>query len=255
MELLTKIIEVDKISSNVPRSNFSEKKLTEIANNFIIAEGIINPPIVKQIGLRTYEIINGDLEYYVAVRAGEINPRKGENICVYIINDENEDSIKQQVKQLRKAEAPVVDSGSGNINEQKIMNRFDNFEKRFNNAVKEINEMKPGNQSSPDIIKRLELLEAGQKEILNRIPEPPPPPPLLKVNIENEEVLKTLLSKVDLIGPKIIAPLLSNIIQSRPFNSESELMSKVEKFHTKNGRESKIFKNFKTKYGLDFSAS
>jgi len=101
MKLSTVTIAVKRISSSVPRSNFSEDKLTELARYILDIEGIINPPVVIETGMRTYEVVDGHFEYYAAVRAKEIDPRKGEMIGVFLIEPENESSIRAQMKLIR----------------------------------------------------------------------------------------------------------------------------------------------------------
>ena len=80
MKLSTSLVGVKKINSKVPRSEFSEDELNLTAELILKAEGIINPPVIRRTSLESYEVVNGHFEYYAAVKAREINPRKGEMI-------------------------------------------------------------------------------------------------------------------------------------------------------------------------------
>jgi len=101
MKLSTSLIAVKKINSPVDRSTFSEKDLNSAAASILKAEGLINPLVVKRLSLDAYEVVNGHLEYYAAVRAREIDPRKGETIGAFIIDSDNEAALIEQVEILR----------------------------------------------------------------------------------------------------------------------------------------------------------
>ncbi len=101
MKLSTSLIAVKKINSPVDRSTFSENDLNSAAASILKAEGLINPLVVKRLSLDAYEVVNGHLEYYAAVRAREIDPLKGETIGAFIIDSDNEAALKEQVEILR----------------------------------------------------------------------------------------------------------------------------------------------------------
>ncbi|MBD1900489.1 Rho termination factor N-terminal domain-containing protein [Trichocoleus sp. DQ-A3] len=105
MKLSTSLVGVKKINSNVPRSEFSEDELNQTAELILKAEGIINPPVIRRTSLESYEVVNGHFEYYAAVKAREIDPRKGEMIGAFIIESENEEVLMDQVKVLRNRES------------------------------------------------------------------------------------------------------------------------------------------------------
>ncbi|MBD2742044.1 hypothetical protein [Coleofasciculus sp. FACHB-1120] len=114
MKLSTSLVGVKKINSNVPRSEFSEDELNQTAELILKAEGIINPPVIRRTSLESYEVVNGHFEYYAAVKAREIDPRKGEMIGAFIIESENEGVLMDQVKVLRNRdfnnESPIADT-------------------------------------------------------------------------------------------------------------------------------------------------
>ena len=102
MELLISLVAVKKITCNSPRSLFAEENIEEAAKLILASEGVINPIVVRRTSLKSYEVVDGEFEYYAAARAREIDPKKGEMIGVFIIEEDNEELLTQQVKAFRK---------------------------------------------------------------------------------------------------------------------------------------------------------
>ena len=102
-KLLVSLVLVKKITSTVPRSNFADRDLEKLAQLILELGGLINPIILRRNGMDSYEIVDGDLEYYAAAKAREINPMKGETIGAFILEPENEGLLLEQVQALRKS--------------------------------------------------------------------------------------------------------------------------------------------------------
>ncbi|MEG4633705.1 ParB N-terminal domain-containing protein [Microcoleus sp. AR_TQ3_B6] len=85
----------------MPRSNFAEAELEKLARLILESGGLINPIIVRRNGMDAYEIVDGDFEYYAAARAKEIEPLKGETIGAFILEEENEKILLEQLEILR----------------------------------------------------------------------------------------------------------------------------------------------------------
>ncbi|MEG4321283.1 MULTISPECIES: ParB/Srx family N-terminal domain-containing protein [unclassified Microcoleus] len=101
-KLSPSLVAVKRITSAVSRSNFAEPDLDKLARLILDAGGLINPMIVRRIGMDAYEIVDGDFEYYAAARAKEIEPLKGETIGAFILEPENEELLLEQLEILRK---------------------------------------------------------------------------------------------------------------------------------------------------------
>lgn len=101
-KLFPSLVAVKRITSAAPRSNFAEPDLEKLARLILESGGLINPIIVRRNGMDAYEIVDGDFEYYAAVRAKEIEPLKGETIGAFILEEENEELLLDQLKILRK---------------------------------------------------------------------------------------------------------------------------------------------------------
>lgn len=102
MKLSTSLVAVKKIKSTVDRSKFLDNDLNQAARLILEAEGVINPIVLHRTSLESYEVVDGDFEYYAALRAKEIDPRKGEMIGAFVVEPENEEVIKEQIKIIRK---------------------------------------------------------------------------------------------------------------------------------------------------------
>ena len=101
MLLSPEFVLVKEITSNVPRSQFSESDLEQAAGLILKAEGTIKPLVVRTIGWESYEVVDGHFEYYAAVRAKEINPRDGERIGAFIIEGDKAKVLEEQVEIFR----------------------------------------------------------------------------------------------------------------------------------------------------------
>ncbi|MEG4964222.1 MULTISPECIES: ParB N-terminal domain-containing protein [unclassified Microcoleus] len=101
-KLFPSLVAVKRITSAVPRSNFAEPELDKLARLILESGGLINPIIVRRNGMDAYEIVDGDFEYYAAVRAKELESLKGETIGAFILEEENEELLLEQLEILRK---------------------------------------------------------------------------------------------------------------------------------------------------------
>ena len=105
MLLSPEFILVKEITSTVPRSNFSDTEIERLAQSILAVEGLIRPIVVRPTGIDTYEVVDGDREYYAAVRAREIDGRKGERITAIVIEGPKAEAIQEQVKLLNEIES------------------------------------------------------------------------------------------------------------------------------------------------------
>ena len=104
MLLSTQFILVKEISSNVDRKNFSDTEIERLAQSILEVGGVIRPIVVRPTGIDSYEVVDGHLEYWAAVRANEINPRDGQTITAFVIEGPKAKAIEEQVQLLNKTE-------------------------------------------------------------------------------------------------------------------------------------------------------
>ena len=96
------LVDVSSIQASVPRSNFSEEQIEQLADMILECEGVLNVILLTQIGMNQYSILEGDLEYYAAVRAKEKNLRQGEMINAVIVQPSNQDTALKQADFFKK---------------------------------------------------------------------------------------------------------------------------------------------------------
>jgi septal ring factor EnvC (AmiA/AmiB activator) len=131
------IVEIEGVSSSVPRSNFEEADLDILADLILESGGILKPLVLKKIGFEKYEVVDGHFEYYAAMRAREKNPNKGEIVNAFIIHSEKEDVVLNQIAILKGLDAPEKSVKS--LNEEiDISELFEQKLKPISNRVNQL---------------------------------------------------------------------------------------------------------------------
>jgi hypothetical protein len=78
-------VDVKSIKSEISQDKFDRSKIEEVADLILANDGLLRPLIIKQTGLESYTVIEGNLEYYAAVRAKEKDLKKGEMVNAFLI--------------------------------------------------------------------------------------------------------------------------------------------------------------------------
>jgi hypothetical protein len=154
MKLSTSLVAVKKITCTKPRSVFKDDDLEQAAQLILQSEGVINPIIVARTSLTSYEVVDGEFEYYAAARAREIDPRKGEMIGVFILEDENEEVIRQQVKLFRQSKSD--NSKSSNLTVENVEQIIYNLDSRFDKLTTQLFDQAYTNARLENQVKDLE---------------------------------------------------------------------------------------------------
>lgn len=105
-------VDVKAITANSQRSDFSEEEINRLADAILENEGIIRPLVLKRSGIDSYNLIDGHLEYYAAVRAREKNPRLGEVVNTLIVNPKKEEAVEAQLSILNSVASPPSHASS-----------------------------------------------------------------------------------------------------------------------------------------------
>ncbi|QIR40662.1 hypothetical protein HCG51_30870 [Tolypothrix sp. PCC 7910] len=153
MKLSTSLVAVKKITSNKLRSTFADDEIEKAAQLILDSEGVINPIVVRRTSLQSYEVIDGDFEYYAAARAREIDPRKGEMIGVFIIEPENEEALTNQIQIFRQQKSTI--SEKTNFNSIDFEKFLINLEARFEKITNQVLEQATANVKLENEIKAL----------------------------------------------------------------------------------------------------
>jgi len=216
-KLFPSLVAVKRITSTVPRSNFAEPELEKLARLILESGGLINPIIVRRNGMDAYEIVDGDFEYYAAARAKEIEPLKGETIGAFILEEENEELLLEQLEILRKTantENPsvsVVPQPSSSFEQ-----RLTNIETRLENRINEL---------KAEYTREKQALIERVKDVESRIPKPVP---LLEaLNTQDKVKLAINLKNAGIASQT----MRENIITQRdlePFTSFEDVVQRIK---------------------------
>jgi hypothetical protein len=209
-KLSTLLVAVRKISSAVSRSEFAEETIESLAQLILGVEGLINPLVLRRTSIESFEVISGHLEYYAAVRAREIDLRKGEMINAFVLDEENETIIKQ-VNLLRSVKTIPNDANYSNPD-----GRLNNLEARLESRFTELQEQQ----------KALKIeLERKLQDLETKLPEKVEP--LTAFNEWDLDKLSKGLKKGG-IPSKQALKIAQAVIDHRPFESLSDIVNKVK---------------------------
>jgi hypothetical protein len=181
------LVDVKNISSNIPRSNFAEVDLDNVADLIIETGGIIRPLVVKVTGAESYAVVDGHFEYYAAVRAREKNPRKGEMVNAFVISPKVENLVIKQVTAIEGLAPAAEPSKTPTETTNKESSRLANLELRLE---KQINELKS------EITQERQRVDSKLKELEKQIPQGFEPLNLLNTLEKDELSIKLQRSRI-----------------------------------------------------------
>ena len=158
-------VDVKSITSDVPRSEFSVDDLERLAQGILASGGLLTPLVLKQTGPEKYEVLTGDLEYYAALRAKELNPRQGEMVNAFVVSPKQQEAAVAQVAELtrtKRAAVPADQKSTLQESPSGTDQRLTNLESRLDSAICDLK------QSQEREIKRL---EQAVSEIKRQVPQ------------------------------------------------------------------------------------
>jgi Predicted RNA-binding protein len=230
MSLETYLVDIQDVSSSQLRSNFSEKDLKNMAELILELGGLIQPLIIKEGGLRRFEVIEGHFEYYAVVKAQEIDDNL-EMVRAFIINENAENSAKKQLQFLNAREPinPIVDPDkppSPSIANNEWKAEMFRMESRQNNLEIRLGELI--DHQKQDFKRLTDTLQAEIRSLKTAIPAKTDPLEVFN-NLSLPE-LSFRLKMANITG-KTAEKILKNIEnarQEKPFQSFSDLVSRVQ---------------------------
>ncbi|NET39373.1 MAG: chromosome partitioning protein ParB [Cyanothece sp. SIO1E1] len=222
------LVDVKNISSNSSRSKFSEIELDHLADLILESGGIVRPLILKQSGVESYCVIEGDLEYFAAVRAKEKNPAEGEMVNAFIVSSKKEDIIKKQALALSNAifadrqeeeNRTTIESSSlsGAI---ALEDRLTNIELRIEKYI---------NQFRDERAEEKRQLDARIKDLENYLTKKVNPLQVINTSDENELALKLGYAKIP--TPEKLAKAIVSARQKKPlkkFENYSDVVKSIK---------------------------
>lgn len=201
------LVDVKSITSNEPRSNFSEADLENLADIIIESGGIIRPLVVKVTGVESYTVVDGHFEYYAAVRAREKNPRQAEMVNAFVIAPKLEDLVLKQVVSLQG-----IDSFGKTVTPHpettKLEPRLANLELRLE---KQFNEFKS------EFIQERQRIDSQLKQLENLIPQKGEQSnPLSLLNTLDKDELSIKLQRARISGAEKLAKGIFDARRKKP---------------------------------------
>jgi ParB-like nuclease domain len=93
-------VDVKSIKSDLPKSNFVEAELEQLADLILATDGLLRPLILKEIKAGKYQVIEGHREYYAAIIAKEKNIAKAEMVNAFVVDASSQKSAIVQLALL-----------------------------------------------------------------------------------------------------------------------------------------------------------
>ena len=226
--LATKFVDIVSVHTNASRSKFSQDEIEKLARNFLLSGGSTKPLIVRRKNAEEFDVIEGHLEFYAALRAKELDDNF-EMIQAIILDSKNEKAVIEQVD-LFKEIAPSLVTPPPDI---KLIERIENLEKHLSSDINNLKTQLNKQTELPnleDILKsQLDALRndlMGEKfiqEIVDRvidgIKKPIKVVEAIKLNTASESELRTVPG----IGPQKALDILNRIKTKGKFQNINEL--------------------------------
>ena len=135
--LPTKFVDIVSVHTNASRSEFSQDEVEKLARNFLLSGGSTKPLIVRPKNAEEFDVIEGHLEFYAALRAKERDDNF-EMIQAIILDSKNEKAVIEQVALLKERvnSSPIIPDN--NIIER-IKNLEDHLSSDINNLKDHLN--------------------------------------------------------------------------------------------------------------------
>ena len=216
------MVDVESVTSNVPRSNFQEADLEILADLILESGGILKPLVLKKTGFEQYEVVDGHFEYYSAVRAREKNPSEGDMVSALIISSENEDVALKQIASLKGIDSPGKPVRP-ELGTTKLEPRLANLELRLE---KQFNEFKS------EFIQERQRIDSQFKQLENLIPQKGEQSnPLSLLNSLDKDELSRKLQRSRIRGAEKLAKDIFDARRKKPkqeFEDYRDVMKSIK---------------------------
>ncbi|WP_335109140.1 ParB N-terminal domain-containing protein [Nostoc sp.] len=201
------MVDVESVTSNVPRSNFQEADLEILADLILESGGILKPLVLKKTGFEQYEVVDGHFEYYSAVRAREKNFSEGDMISALIISSENEDVALKQIASLKgigSSGKPVTPQPETTKLEPRLTNLELRLEKQFN-------------EFKSEFLQERQRIDTHFKQLENLIPQKGEHSnPLSLLNSLDKDELSIKLQRARISGAEKLAKAIEDARHKKP---------------------------------------
>ncbi len=101
-------VDIINISSDISISEFDDSEIERLADLILATGGLLRPLLLTQTSVDRYIILQGDLEYYAAVRAKEKDSRKAETVNAFIIPEDVRQVALAQLTILSQTKSQII---------------------------------------------------------------------------------------------------------------------------------------------------
>lgn len=210
MRYLPSLVTVRDIQPRTARAEHPPEKLEQLAREILAAGGLARPLVVRQTGMETFALLDGELAYHAAARARELDPVKAEAVLAFVATRENEAELLKQLAMLGgQAESRQSAPSGGGADVSLVLSRLEQM------LTQQFRQQEEHQRRENEAFRQTNL------ELAMRIPRPPQVLRLL--NGDNDELLADALKQT---GQKSDA-LLAAIQAARPFSSLHEAVKRV----------------------------
>ncbi|WP_310423863.1 ParB N-terminal domain-containing protein [Chamaesiphon sp. VAR_48_metabat_135_sub] len=224
----------------MPRSNFVESELEQLADLMLKTDGLLRPLILRSIGVQKYTVVEGHREYYAAVIAKEKDLKNAEMVNAFVIDTNIHQSAIDQLHLLKEdrvltpvlAIDPIIDCHTSSESLPA------SIEQLFPALVVAISQqLKP-------IIDQL----AEQKKILDILKESINVSPIIERTvitppiIDPVAIIPPIIDPVIITPPTIVPPISNNPLDLINKLNQEELDGKMERSGISKGTR-KLFAN------------
>lgn len=212
------MVDVESVTSSIPRSNFLETDLDLIADMILESRGILKPLVLKKTGFEKYEVVDGHFEYYAAVRAREKNSSEGEMVNALIVSPEKEEAVVKQAAALKSLESSN-NQVKTSIEKMPSESRLANIELRFE---KQINEFRA------ELARDRQRLEDKLKEIESKTPKQIASLEVFNTLSQSELALRLISAGLTDKKAVQIAKIIENERKKKKFDSLIDVVARVK---------------------------
>lgn len=156
-----RLIPIEEVICDGPKPRFSTEDLEALAQNILNTGGLLSPLVVTQTEIESYSLIDGELNYYAALRAQEIDPRAAEMVGVFVVEESHRELAKEQLSRLHPSTANVDDSSSDSKNLHELIMKM----------MKQVSSFSPGETSFSDQLDELRKVIQDQHLTIQNLNE------------------------------------------------------------------------------------
>lgn len=211
MRYLPSLVTVRDIQPRTSRAEHPPETVELVARRILEAGALARPLVVRQTGLESFELLDGELAYHAAARARELDPVQAEAVLAFLATRDNEAELLQQLTLLSPQAEPGANPAPGPSGDVSVvLTRLEHM------LTQQFRQQEEHQRRENDAFRSTTL------ELAKRIPQPPRVLRLL--NGEDDDLLAHALHQT---GKRNADAVHAAIRAERPFRSFQEAAKRV----------------------------